>query len=820
MFLLVWGLGLLMFVALLYRKAARQVWAVAWALILTLATMLHGGFGPSIIVLLWLPATVHILLMYSKKLRIIFFIKPFFKTAQRMLPGLSDTEKVAIESGGVGWEAELALGEVNFSKLYNLPAVSLTKEEQDFLDGPVNDLCRMVDVWDLQHHQFTLPKDLIDFLKKNRFFSLLIPKKYGGLEFSALAHSEMIAKVAGVNAALASLVSVPNSLGPAELLLQYGTAAQQEYYLPRLAAGDDIPCFALTSPYAGSDASAMIDYGVVCRCKIAGKDGLGIRLQWHKRYITLAPIATLLGLAFKLYDPEHLIGEKQDLGITCALIPVDTPGVEMGRRHNPLGAVFPNGPTKGKDVLISLDQIIGGVKMAGEGWRMLMECLAAGRSISLPGVVTGMAKKVAVVTGAYARTRRQFNSNISAFGGVAAALADLVGHTHMMEAMRHFAMSRLDQGERSAVSSAMCKYHATEWGRRVINHAMDIHGGKGICLGPKNYLAEFYTAMPISITVEGANILTRSLIIYGQGVMRCHPYLYKEVKLLQQKNQAQALQDFDTIISKHIAWTLSNVIACFWHGITGARCAHIGIAVEPVWLKRNLQMMQRYAAVFATLTEVLLLTYGARLKRNEQMTARMGDLHSYLYIMTSLLHYHHNKPEVEGSDDLLRWGMQHLLFLMQQTVADIIEQLPKAWLRILLRAWIFPAGKCLHPVPDSISKKLVDIVQAPSDAADRLAEGCYIEPSKYHEAGRILAALPQIIAVEPLLNKIRHAVNNQEITGLSIFDQIKAALNANIITEAEGRQLQEAEQLRQKLIAVDDFDFANFVPSYKPSPNE
>ncbi|MGD8937185.1 MAG: acyl-CoA dehydrogenase, partial [Thiogranum sp.] len=550
---------------------------------------------------------------------------------RRMMPAMSSTEREALEAGTTWWEADLFSGKPDWQKLLDYPRPALSAEEQAFVDGPVNELCGMIDDWKITEQLHDLPPPVWQFLKEHRFFGMIIPKAYGGLEFSAHGHSTVVMKIASRSITAAVTAMVPNSLGPAQLLLNYGTEEQKQYYLPRLASGEEIPCFALTGPDAGSDAAAMPDRGVVCRRTYAGEEQLGIRLNWEKRYITLGPVATVLGLAFKLYDPDHLLGEQEELGITLALIPTNTPGIDIGNRHFPLNQAFMNGPNRGRDVFIPLDRIIGGRARIGQGWRMLMECLADGRSISLPALSTGAGKLASRATGAYAAVRKQFKTPIGKFEGIAEVLGRIAGNAYVMDAARGLTTLAVDRGEKPSVASAIVKYHLTERMRDVIDDAMDVHGGRGICMGPRNYLARVYQAIPISITVEGANILTRSLIIFGQGALRCHPFLLKEMHAAQQGD----VQAFDRALFSHARALVGNLARAWFHGLTAARFARApGEEAREAHFYRQLSRM---AAVFAVTSEAALLTLGSTLKRRESLSARLGDALSHLYLASAAL---------------------------------------------------------------------------------------------------------------------------------------------------------------------------------------
>ena len=531
------------------------------------------------------------------------------KAFKKVLPPMSSTEKEAIEAGTVWWEAELFSGRPDWQKLMNYPVPTLTVQEQAFLDNEVEQACALVNDWEVTTQDMDLPEVAWQYLKDNKFLGMIIPQEYGGLGFSAFAHSEVITKLSTRNSALAVSVMVPNSLGPAELLIHYGTPEQKNHYLPRLATGQEIPAFALTSPWAGSDAAAIPDSGVVCKGLWEGEEVLGMRVSWDKRYITLAPVCTLLGLAFRLYDPDGLLGEQKEIGITCALVPRDHPGVEIGRRHFPLNAMFMNGPTRGKDVFMPLDFIIGGPAMAGQGWRMLMECLAAGRAISLPSSNVGMSQLAVRTVGAYARIRIQFNLPIGHFEGVEEVLARMGANTYAGNAVRIMTAGAVDLGEKPSVVSSIAKYHVSERARSVINDAMDIIGGKGICLGPSNFLGRAYQQIPIGITVEGANILTRNLIIFGQGAIRCHPYLLKEMQAAQEPDSATSLDNFDRLFWQHVGFSVRNGLRTLASGLFGARIFTLRhqAAAET---KSYYQHLTRLSGALAFMADVTMLAMG------------------------------------------------------------------------------------------------------------------------------------------------------------------------------------------------------------------
>jgi acyl-CoA dehydrogenase len=613
-----WSIALLLVMGTLaFQRASLVIWTISLALYFILATVLVGATVTVIIG--WLLFLLIFTPLNIPSVRKKYLSGPLFKFYRKVMPTMSRTEREAIAAGTVAWEGDLFRGNPDWKKLLGFKAPTLSAEEQAFMDGPVEKLCQMINDWDITHTRMDLSPEMWAFVKEQGFFGLIIPKQYGGKQFSAYAHSQILVKISGKSLTVSSTVAVPNSLGPAELLLHYGTEEQKNYYLPRLARGEEIPCFALTSPIAGSDAGAMTDHGIVCYQEVKGEKTLGIRLTFDKRYITLAPIATVIGLAFKLYDPDHLIGKKTDIGITCALIPRNTPGIAIGRRHFPLDTPFQNGPIHGKDVFIPIDWIIGGQAQAGKGWHMLMECLAAGRAITLPSSATGGAKILSYASGAYARIRRQFNVYIGKFEGIEEPLARVGAYTYLMDAARSFAASIVDTGEKPAVASAIVKYHVTELGRKASIDGMDIHGGKGICLGPKNYLGRGFEASPIAITVEGANILTRNMIIFGQGAMRCHPYVLKELEAAHLPDEKAALDAFDNVVMKHIAFAFSNIVRSFVLGVTSSL-----IVITPrTKTRRYFQHMTRFCSALALATDVCMLVLGGGLKRKENVSARL-----------------------------------------------------------------------------------------------------------------------------------------------------------------------------------------------------
>jgi acyl-CoA dehydrogenase len=793
------SLTVLIFGLLAYHRASLPVWTISFAaFLMILSTFSHLPiFTLAVLWLSYLALTIILNIKFIRRNLISIYL---FQVFRRSMPSLSVTEKEALAAGTVGWDGELFSGMPNWNNLL-YPMPEMTQEEEQFLEGPVEQLCSMIDNWDITHHRFNLPPDMWQFLKTNGFFGLIIPKKFSGKEFSAYAHSAILTKISGRSISVATVVAVPNSLGPAELLLHYGTEEQQKHYLPRLAKGIEIPCFALTGPEAGSDASAMPDYGVVCKGNYGGKEIIGIRLNWDKRYITLAPVATVIGLAFKLYDPDHLLGGKQSLGITCALIPAATPGVTIGRRHFPLNSAFPNGPIQGKNVFIPLDWIIGGVKMAGQGWRMLVECLATGRAISLPSMVIGGAKVAAFTTGAYARIRNQFHLPIGKFGGVEEALARIAGYTYIMDATRIFTVSAIDCGEKPAVPAAISKYHVTELGRKVINNAMDIHGGKGICMGPRNYLAINYQETPISITVEGANILTRSMIIFGQGAIRCHPYILQEMNAAHEGDNIKALRQFDEAIFGHAGFLLSNAVRSLVLGITAGRF----VSTPKSKFRRSYQLLTRFSAAFAFVADLAMILLGGSLKRKEKLSARLGDVLSMLYLGSAVLKFYENHQCREVETPVAAWACQYILHKAQNQLHNVIVNFPNRFLALFLKLWIFPLGKQVTEPSDRLGQQVGRLMLNPNSLREYLAEGAYLTPVANNPAGLIEDVLKKVIAVEDIEHKLYQAMRDKTISGLTLEERVANAVSHKIITEAEAEQLLEVNQLRREVLAVDDF---------------
>jgi acyl-CoA dehydrogenase len=726
-----------------------------------------------------------------------------FAIYKRMLPSMSKTEQEALEAGSVWWDGELFSGMPDWRRLKNLPPPRLTVEEQAFLDGPTEELCRLLDDWQITHELADMPPNVWQFIKEHRFFAMIIPKEYGGLQFSPLANSVVLAKIASRNATAASTIGVPNSLGPAELLLHYGTEEQKQRWLPRLASGEEVPCFALTSPRVGSDATALVDNGVVCKGVYEGQEVIGIRLNWDKRYITLAPIATVLGLAFKLYDPEHLIGDVEDYGITAALIPTDLPGIEIGRRHLPVGIPFQNGPTRGHDVFVPLDAIIGGTKMAGLGWRMLVQQLAVGRSIVLPSNALGAASAAVYASGAYAKLRRQFNLPIGKFHGVGEALARMAGNVYIMTAASRVTCTAITNGEKPAVPSAILKYHNTELGRDVANDAMDVHGGKAIMLGPKNYLARGYESVPIAITVEGANILTRNLIIFGQGAIRCHPFVRAEMDAARDPDREAGLIAFDRLLFKHIGYGFSNAARSLVMAATLARFTDVPDSGPA---RRYYQHINRYSASFALITDAAMFTLGGELKRRELLSARLGDILSYLYLASMVLKHYEDQGEPPEDLPLVEWSCRTLLYRTQEQFHGLLRNFPNRWVAATLRFFIFPRGRTYSSPSDELGQEIVELIINPTATRERLSDGIYKTVEPGNPLGLLQQALEIAEQVKPLERRIFDARRAGEIKADDTPGQIDEAQKKGILTPAEAEAVRAFDRRMLELTGVDDFD--------------
>ncbi|WP_426610839.1 acyl-CoA dehydrogenase [Bradyrhizobium sp. McL0616] len=727
--------------------------------------------------------------------------KPIFSWARGVLPAMSDTEREALEAGDVWWDADLFTGNPDWGKLLKVPQARLTDEEQAFLTGPVDELCAMLDEWKIFWEWRDLPQDVWAFIKREKFFGMIIPKEFGGLGFSPYAHSEVVRKISTRSIAAAVTVMVPNSLGPGELLMRFGTKEQQGRWLPRLADGRDIPCFGLTSPEAGSDAASMIDTGIICKGNFEGREVLGLKLNWHKRYITLGPVATLLGLAFKAYDPDHLVGNVDELGISVALIPTNLPGVEIGHRHLPSMQVFQNGPNWGRDVFIPLDYVIGGQERLGQGWKMLMTALAAGRGISLPSLSAAGAAYAARTTGAYARIREQFGISISKFEGVEEPLARIVATAYQLDAARRLTCAALNAGVHPAVISGIMKLHATERMRTAIDDAMDIHGGKAVIDGPQNYLGNLHRAVPVGITVEGANILTRNLIVFGQGAIRAHPYLLAEMNALADTDHERGLTAFDKAFWKHVGHSFQTLFRAFGRSWTFGAFAPAPDAGDATPFYRQLS---RHSAAFALCADMALLTLGGALKRKEMLSARFGDILSELYLLSAALKRWQDEGRHKEDFAALEWCMASGFRTIENRLAEILANLPNRFVAVILKLVVQPFGARVLGPSDRVVHQCASLVLEPSAARDRLtADLAHVDDDRGF--ARLERAFALVVSSDAIAKRMRAA---------HISDW-KDAVAKGVITQAEGEQLAAAHEAVTNVIEVDDFAPEALSPIYK-----
>jgi acyl-CoA dehydrogenase len=730
-----------------------------------------------------------------------FITKPIFALARGAMPSMSDTEREALEAGDVWWDADLFTGNPDWSKLLAVAPATRTDEEKAFHSGPVDQLCAMLDDWKINWEWRDLPKEAWDFIKREKFFGMIIPKQFGGLGFSPYAHSEVVRKLSTRSLTAAVTVMVPNSLGPGELLMRFGTPEQQQKWLPRLASGHDIPCFGLTSPEAGSDAAAMVDSGVICKGNFEGREVLGVKLNWHKRYITLGPVATLLGLAFKAYDPDHLVGNTEELGITVALIPTHLPGVEIGRRHLPAMQVFQNGPNRGRDVFVPLDYIIGGEARLGQGWKMLMTALAAGRGISLPSLSAAGAAYAARTSGAYARIREQFGISIGKFEGIEEPLARIAATAYLLDAARRLTCAALNQGHHPAVISGIMKLQATERMRIAIDDAMDIHGGKAVIEGPQNYIGSLYRAVPVGITVEGANILTRNLIVFGQGAIRAHPYLLDEMNALRDQDPAKGLDAFDAAFWKHVGHSFATLFRAFGRSWTFGLFAP---APDAGAAKDFYRQLSRYSSAFALCADMALLTLGGALKRKEMLSARFGDILSELYLLSAALKRWDEEGRQEADFAALEWCMATGFKTIENRLAEVCANLPNRFVGVLLKFVVQPFGARVLGPSDRVVHQCAQLVLEPTAARDRLT------PDLAHVADdrgfdRLERAFLLVASSDDVAKKLRAA---------RLHDW-QEAVKKGVITQSEGERLAAARAAVQKVIEVDDFAPEALSPIYK-----
>ncbi|MFN3868323.1 MAG: acyl-CoA dehydrogenase [Hyphomicrobiaceae bacterium] len=809
--------------ALAMHRAPLWLWAAAGAIVLLVAQsgVLDGRLmmpAPGLLGLLaWLPVIAAALLSVTAIRRSVL-VAPLFGMVKRILPRVSDTETQALEAGTVGFDAELFSGEPDWNKLRAIPAITLTAEERAFLDGPTEQLCRMIDDWKVRFEEKRIPDEIWAFVKTHGFLGMLISKSHGGLGFSAQAQSLILGKVASRSPDVSTIVMVPNSLGPGELIEKYGTDEQKHHYLPRLARGEEVPCFSLTGPTSGSDAATMRDIGYVARGMHQGRETLGIRLSWDKRYITLGPEATLVGLAFRLFDPDNLLGKGEDVGITLALIPARHPGVNIGRRHLPSGAAFPNGPNWGRDVFIPLDWVIGGEKMVGHGWRMLMECLSAGRAISLPSSSTAGAKAMLRHTTAYARIRRQFGLPIAHMEGIEEPLVRMIETAYVNEAARGVTASMVSRGEKPAVISALMKYQTTERMRRAVNDAMDIHGGRAICDGPSNYLQSAYQMVPVGITVEGANILTRTLITFAQGALRAHPYLYKEVQAAQNTDTRAGLAQFDAAFSGHVSFALANIFGALFHNITGGNLADApDRAYGTARWYRQLSRSSRSFALVADLTVAIL---GGGLKTKQKLTGRLADALSELYLLSCVLKRFEDDGKPVADERIVELAARNALHRFDEAIAGTIDNFPLLPARLLMRLCVFPLGRRRKPASDALGREIARAALEPGEVRDRLTRDIYVSNDVEDPTGLLEVTLAKVIAAAPIERKLEKAIRDGVVRRYHGIDWFGDAVAKGVLTESEAEQMREVERLVGRVVAVDHFDPAEVRPNYmKPGHN-
>lgn len=768
-----------------------------------IASILFGGLFLALALILVIPSDM----------RLDKFSRPLLGWVRSRLPKLSSTEEEALKSGSVDWDGELFSGKPQWSKLLDAKPAHLTSEELAFLDGPVEQLCAMLDDWKITHEHYDLPDKVWKFIRANGFFGLVIPKKDGGMGFSNTAHSEIVMKISTRSVSAAVTVMVPNSLGPGELLMHYGTDEQKKHYLPRLSGGEEIPCFALTSPVAGSDAGAIPDKGIVCKGQWNGEEVLGLKVTWNKRYITLAPVATLIGLAIKVYDPENLLGDDADIGVTCVLVPRETEGVNAGARHLPMNTVFMNGPTWGTDVFIPMDQVIGGQDMLGKGWTMLLECLSIGRSISLPALGTGAGKVASLATGSYAYTREQFGRSISQFEGVQEALEPIAGYTYMMDAARLLTSGMLDRGVRPAVPSALLKYRNTDLMRIVINHAMDVVAGRGVITGPRNFMARAYNAVPIGITVEGANILTRSLMVFGQGAIRCHPFIVEEIAAAGMEDENQAAKKFDGIFYKHLAHTTRNALRALVLGLSGGLLESVPKQGD---IKSSYRQLARFSAAFALMTDVTLLSVGGGLKAKQRLSGRMADCLVQLYYASAVIKQWHEEGYPADQRPLVDWCLQTCLRDLQQSMREAIIKFPVPALRWPLRLLVFPLGATgLNGPDDKLGALVAASIVKDTPLRQRISRGAYTTMDPSDPLGRVLHAYKLANETADMRSRLHDAVRNRDeddLDGISLLmgherkKLVDWACTEGVVKAEECEKLEEALTALYDVIRVDAFD--------------
>jgi acyl-CoA dehydrogenase len=790
---------------LAYRGNTITATTIAMAT-LTVTSAMLTGLGP----LTWLLTSGFLLcLLFSiPSLRQRFLSKPILSTMQRLMPPLSDTEKEAIDAGSVWWDGELFSGKPDWQHLLSGSKPTLSEEEQAFIDGPVTELCRMVDKWQINHQLNRIPESIVSYVSDHGFLGMIIPKRYGGLEFSPVAQSEILLRLSNTGSGVSFLVGVPNSLGPGELLIKYGTDAQKDYYLPRLASGQEIPCFALSGPTAGSDATSIPDTGTVCMGEWQGEEVIGMRLNFSKRYITLSPIATLIGLAFRLKDPAGLIGDIKDYGITCALIPHNAKGMQIGRRHLPIGDAFLNGPVQGKDVFVPLSYIIGGPEMAGKGWRMLVNCLSVGRAVTLPTTAVAVSKRSLLGASAYASLRQQFGVSIAQFEGIQKPLARIAGLSYIIDAARLHTIQAIVEGNKPSVPSAILKYHTTEMARQCVIDAMDIHAGKGISKGPKNYIADLYESIPVAITVEGANILTRNLMIFGQGAIRSHPFVMQEMTLAHAEQSQEVIAKFDTTLTAHMGHTISNFARMLVMGLGLSREAALS---DKQHLLPYYRHFNRLSSLFAVITDIALLNLNAKLKFNEMLSARLGDLLSMLFLGSMVIKQHEESQHADEEWPVAQWALDYLLYQYQLAFDQLMENWPNRFVPFVVKRLAFPFGTRFSAPKDKLEKSIIELITNNSATRTRLTHGLDMEAGPNNPLAEVNQVFLESLALRPILKRIKHALRSGDLAKPEDDNLANAAQDTGLITEHEAEQLRRFDRLLMAVIQVDDFDESELI---------
>lgn len=764
-----------------------------------------------------IPIILMSIILLVAPLREALIAKPAFNILSKAMPSMSITEREALEAGTSWWEKELFMGAPDWEKFDQYPYPKLSVEEQSFIDNEVQQLCSMLDEWKIHHKDKNLPPEVWQFIKDKGFLGLIIPKSFGGKQFSAFAQSRIMSKIASRSLTAAVSCMVPNSLGPGELLLHYGTTAQKQRYLPGLANGTEIPCFGLTSPEAGSDAGAIPDTGIVCYGSYQGQEVLGLKMNFSKRWITLAPIATVIGLAFKLYDPDGLLGDKSksEYGITCALIPASHEGIKIGARHNP-GAPFMNGTVEGTDIFIPIDWIIGGQQNAGKGWRMLMECLGVGRGISLPALATAAGEMSYLLVGAFASVRQQFKVSVGHFEGVQEATSDIASDAYMLESFRYMVTCGLNQGGTPAVMTAMAKYYATETMRKVINHGMDVVGGRAIQLGPRNFMALTYQSIPVAITVEGANILTRSLMIFGQGSMRCHPYLFEELQLLQSDNKESALKKFNTLLFKHLAYTFNRAAKALAFGLTGG--SKEGSSSADDFSKPYYAIINRMSADFALTADMALGILAGDLKRKEMLSGRLADIHAHLFIATAILNYYEHGQRTESDQKHAELALNKALYNAQEAFFGLYENFPVKIAATLVKLISFPFGRPVTKPSDELKQQVAQLLLKENSFRAELKKHVYYTTDETDVMGRMESTFQMLLTLQPLWDKFKKAESKDQFKGLTFEEHITDAVAVGFITANEAEQLLKYNAKRYDSMLTDIFDqhLENDLPLENP----